>query len=314
MLFSRWRTSATLLVLVAGIALVGTAIASSQLVAHAGTRPAPILTVAAENQYADVLRQIGGERVSVVSLMSNPNADPHAYEASPQVARTIAGARLVVQNGLGYDAFMNKLEGATPSRLRMVVSAQQLRHLADSTLNPHLWYSPKTMPLVAKAIAADLAVIDPGHRALFAANLATFDASLKPWFQVLSQLAAHARGANVATTEPVADALLDAGKVHDATPWSFQADTMNGVDPAPQSVAFEEHLLSAHVAKALIYNAQVTSTLTTSLLQLATNDRVPVVAVYETMPSGFHYQGWMVAETNALLAAIAHGRSTRRLR
>lgn len=303
--------SAVVFALVAVAVGVGlTRVPSRAVVSAAGRQ---ILAVAAESQYADVLRQIGGAQVAVSALMTNPNADPHTFEASPAVASAIASARIVVQNGLGYDSFMNKIEAATPSKQRVVISAQQLRGLPDNTLNPHLWYSPATMPLVARAVAEDLTSIDPGHKALFAANLIVFIASLRPWTTLLGEVAAHAKGISVATTEPVADALLAAAKVHNATPWAFQADVMNGVDPAPQIVGLVEQLLSSQTTKVFLYNAQVTDTLTTSLLQIASNDHVPVVAVYETMPRNYHYQGWMLAETDALLAAIEHGTSTRAL-
>ena len=303
--------SVVLLALGAAVGSLGATVAPPGAVA--ATAATRILAVGAERQYADVLRQIGGDQVFVASLMTSPNADPHTFEASPGVARTIATARIVVQNGLGYDSFMNKLEAATPSSKRVVISAQYLRGLPDSTVNPHLWYSPETMPLVARAVASVLSSIDPGHKALFAANLATFDSSLRPWLQALRDVAAHATGISVASTEPVADALLFAAKVHNATPWAFQTDVMNGVDPAPQSVGFVEQLLASRKARVFLYNEQVTDMLTTSLLQIATSDHVPVVAVYETMPPGYHYQRWMLAETNALLAAIEHGTSTRRL-
>ena len=273
-----------------------------------------VLAVGAENQYANVIAQIGGTYVKVVSIMSNPNSDPHTFEASPAVAREVAGAQLIVQNGLGYDSFMNKLEAASPLRGRHVITVQSLLGLSDSTLNPHLWYSPTTMPKVATAVAATLSSELPAERAVFAANLSRFKASLSPWLNVIRELAGTKRHPQVATTEPIANALLAAAKVKNATPWAFQADDMNGIDPSPQSVQIEENLLSRHLVAAFVYNAQVQDTLTSSLLQIATDHQVPVVAVYETMPTpGYTYQSWMTAEAAALLRAIQHGVSTKRL-
>ena len=276
--------------------------------------PAIIEAVAAENQYGDVVAQVGGRYVRVTSLLSNPNTDPHTFEASPQVAHTIADARLVVQNGLGYDSFMNSIEAASPSPRRAVITVQRLLGLPDSTANPHLWYSPGTMPTVARAIAADLAEIDPGHAAYYQANASKFTASLDPWYRALAKLKADYRGAPVATTEPVADYLLQAAGAVNATPWAFQADIMNGVDPSPQDVATERELLADRKVKALVYNVQVTDPLTQSLIGLAKASGVPVVGVYETMPQpGFDYQSWMLAESGALKNAISARTSTEHL-
>ena len=130
-----------------------------------------VSVVAAENQYGNVAEQIGGRYVHVVSVESNPNTDPHTYEVSPDVAREVSGARLAIQNGVGYDSFMNKIEGASPNSKRRVIDVQNLLGLPDSTPNPHLWYDPKTMPAAAKAMGYDLAAIDPAHAAYFRANV-----------------------------------------------------------------------------------------------------------------------------------------------
>lgn len=272
-----------------------------------------IIAVGAESEYANVIGQIGGKYVSAVAVEDNPNTDPHTFEASPSVAETISKARLVVQNGLGYDAFMNKIEAASPSKLRKVVEVQTLLGLVATTPNPHLWYDPKTMPAVAKAVASDLALIQPGHAAYFRANLATFDKSLQPWLQVLARLKSTYPNAPVAVTEPVGDYMLVAAGMDIRTPWILQADIMNGVDPAPQSITIEENLLSGHKVRAFLYNQQVTDSLTQTFLGVAQAHHVPVVGVYETMPAGYSYQKWMLAETQAVYAALLHAKSTVRL-
>ena len=116
-----------------------------------GSGGGKIVAVGAENEYADVLAQVGGKYVQVSAIMSNPNTDPHTFEASASVARLVNAAQLVVQNGVGYDTFMNTIENAAPSSSRKVVVVQNLLGLPDSTPNPHLWYKPGTMPAVANA-------------------------------------------------------------------------------------------------------------------------------------------------------------------
>ena len=274
---------------------------------------AAIAAVGAENQYANVISQIGGRFVKVTAIMSNPNTDPHEFEASPSVARAVATARLVVQNGLGYDSFMGTLESASPSSGRKVIDVQTLLRLPDGTRNPHLWYDPSTMPKVAAAVAKDLGELEPSHRSVFERNLRRFDRSLEPWRAAIAALEKRFAGAPVATTEPVADDLLAAAGLVDRTPFAFQAAIMNGVDPSPQSVSTEQSLLKGRV-KVLVYNEQVTNTVTQSLLAIARAHHVPIVGVYETMPTpGYDYQSWMTAEVHALTAALAHGRSAPRL-
>jgi zinc/manganese transport system substrate-binding protein len=159
--------------------------------------------VGAENEYANVLGQIGGRYVHVSSILNNPNTDPHTFESSPSVAEEVSAAQLIVQNGVGYDTFMNKIESASPNSARKVIVVQSLLGLPDSTPNPHLWYNPKTMPAAAKAMADDLSDLQPAHAAYFQANLKRFDASLAPWFGAIAAFKAQHKGVAVATTEPV---------------------------------------------------------------------------------------------------------------
>ena len=304
------RTPGLLLSIAATIAL---ALATTSGAARSPAAAAPIAAVGVENEYADVIAQVGGRYVRVSAIESNPNSDPHTFEASPSIAREVADARLVVQNGLGYDSYINDIESGSPSKTRRTIDVQTLLHLPDSTPNPHLWYKPTTMPAVAAAIAHDLSTLLPAQARYFQANVARFDASLKPWFAALKAFASRYPRTPVAVTEPVGDYLLQAAGANILTPFSFQADVMNGTDPAPQDVAFEQALFSAHRVKVFLYNQQVTDTLTASFLADAAKYHIPIVGVYETMPAGYHYQTWMLAETRALQNAIAHGTSTKRL-
>ena len=110
----------------------------------------PILIVAAENVYGDIARQVGGERVSVVSIMSNPDQDPHLFETTPGIVRQIAAAQIVILNGANYDPWMDKLLTAAPRRERIVLNAARIAGYKAGD-NPHIWYDPATMPAVAAA-------------------------------------------------------------------------------------------------------------------------------------------------------------------
>ncbi len=306
----RWSVVSVLLALAVAVSAAGCGSSAGAATDAKGR----IVAVGAENEYANVIAQIGGRYVSVSAIESNPNTDPHTFEASPSVAQTVGAARLVVQNGVGYDTFMNKIEAAQPSSSRKLIDVQTLLGLPDSTPNPHLWYMPRTMPAVAKALVTDLSALEPSHAAYFAANAQRFDASLQPWYQALKQFAARYPRTPVATTEPVGDYMLKAAGTINMTPFGLQADIMNGVDPAPQDVSLQKGLFSGHRVKVFLYNQQVTDSLTDSFLAQAKTDGIPVVGVYETMPApGYDYQSWMLAEVKALQRAVAGGASTEKL-
>jgi zinc/manganese transport system substrate-binding protein len=271
-----------------------------------GSAGGKIIAVGAENEYADVIQQVGGKYVQVSAIMSNPSTDPHTFEASASVGRLVNAARLVVQNGLGYDTFMNTIENAVPDSSRQVIVVQRLLGLPDSTANPHLWYKPSTMPKVASAIAAALAAIQPAHASYFKASAAAFTASLTTWTSAIATFKQQYPGTPVAITEPVADYLLQALGADNRTPWAFQADVMNGTDPSAQDVAVERSLFTEHKVTAFLYNQQVTDSLTESFISLARANHIPVVGVYETMPEpGYHFQSWMTAEVENLQKAVA---------
>jgi zinc/manganese transport system substrate-binding protein len=300
-----WRPAGILLLAVLA-AVAGTAAAACSGGATATSDGGKIVAVGAENQYADVISQVGGQYVQSSAIMSNPNTDPHTFEASIAVAREVGNAQLVVQNGVGYDGFMNTIESAAPNDGRTVIDVQQLLKLPDSTPNPHLWYDPATMPKVASAVAASLSAIQPSHAAYFKKNAATFTASLKSLGAAIASFKSAYPGLPVATTEPVADYLLTALGGDNLTPWTFQADIMNGVDPSPQNVAVQRALFTGHKVKVFLYNQQVTDTLTQSFINLAEQNHIPVVGVYETMPTpGYDYQTWMQTEVQDLRKAVA---------
>jgi len=307
-----WRRLAALAAL-AGLALLAAG-CSSSLALEATAPDGTIVAVGAESQYADVIQQVGGKYVQVSAIMSNPSTDPHTFEASASVGRLVNAARLVVQNGLGYDTFMDSIEKAVPDSGRHVIVVQKLLGLPDSTPNPHLWYDPGTMPKVAAAVAGSLAAIQPSHAAYFKANAKTFTTSLTPWINAIGTFKQQHPGVPVATTEPVADYLLQALGADNKTPWAFQADVMNGTDPSAQDVAIERSLFTQHKVKAFLYNQQVTDSLTESFISLAHANGIPVIGVYETMPEpGYHYQSWMQAEVRALQKAVTSGVSSEHL-
>ena len=200
--------------------------------------------------------------------MSDPNTDPHTFEASPTVAQEVSRAQLVVQNGVGYDDFMSKIESASSDDKRKVIDVQQLEHLPDSTPNPHLWYKPTTMPLVAEGAGRRPVGAAAGSRRVLQGQRRPLRREpCSRGRRRCTRFAAAHPGAAVATTEPVADYMLQAAGVDNLTPFSMQADIMNGTDPAPQAVSLQNALFSGHRVKAFVYNQQVTDSVTAGVPQ-----------------------------------------------
>ena len=170
------------------------------------------------------------------------------------------------------------------------------------------------MPAVAKALVSDLSALRPAHAAYFRENAKRFETSLRPWYAAIAKFKAAHPNTPVATTEPVGDYMLEAAGTKNMTPFTLQASIMNGTDPAPQNVTLQNGLFSGHRVKVFVYNQQVTDSLTASFKQAAKRAGIPVVGVYETMPTpGYDYQSWMLAEVKALEKAVAQGISTEEL-
>ena len=266
---------------------------------------APIAVLGAENFYADLLTQIGGSRVTASSILNDPSADPHEYEANPATAKLVADSKIVIVNGIGYDDFMDKLLGASTKSDRVVINVQDLLGVKDD-VNVHVWYDPATMPKVAEAATAALAKLDPQNAAYFSAQKTKYLDGLKTVNDKIASLKAKYPGAPIAFTENVAGYVTDAIGLKVLTPPAFMEAIESGTDPAPADVAVERDLLTGHKVKALVYNSQVTSPLTEQIRELAVSSNVPVVPVAETIPPTFKtFQDWQLAQLDDLEKALA---------
>jgi len=259
--------------------------------------------VAAENFYGDIAAQIGGDRVEVVSIMNNPDQDPHLFETTPGIVRQIAGAQIVILNGANYDPWMEKLLAAAPRPARSVIAVAVLMR-AKTCDNPHLWYDPATMPAVAKALAEVLSKADAAHASDYAARLATTLRSLDRIGQRAAQIKTKHAGAAITATEPVFGPMADALGLTMRNQ-RFQLAMMNDTEPSARDVAAFENDLKQHKVKALLYNAQVSEKLTLRLLDIAKAAKVPVVGITETQPANVSLQDWMLGQLDALDRALA---------
>jgi zinc/manganese transport system substrate-binding protein len=259
--------------------------------------------VAAENFYGDLARQIGGDHVTVTSILANPDEDPHLFETSPSTARAVADAAIVIYNGAGYDPWMEKLVSASPASGRTAIVAAGLTGRKEGD-NPHLWYDPATLPALASALEAELVKKDPANAGEYNANLAKFITSMEALGKEIAGVRASYGGVQVTATEPVFGYMAEALGLKMLNQ-EFQIAVMNGAEPTPgQVIAFEKSLKDGS-AKILFYNSQVTDQATGRLLELARANKVAVVGVTETEPAGQTIQSWFGRQIEAVEKALS---------
>ncbi|MBV8589245.1 MAG: zinc ABC transporter substrate-binding protein [Acetobacteraceae bacterium] len=262
----------------------------------------PITVLAAENFYGDVAQQIGGPDVKVTSILSNPDQDPHLFEASPSVARSISAAAIVIYNGIDYDPWMEKLLGAVRSSDRKVIVVAELvgRKPGD---NPHIWYDPATMLALAGKLTETLSSTDPAHRSEYQQRLARFQQSMQPIEAKIAGLRKRLAGTPVTATEPVFGYMFAALGMQIRNQ-SFQLAVMNNTEPSASDVAAFENDLKTHQVRMLVYNSQASDPVAVRMQKLAKESHVPVVAATETEPPGKNYQTWMLGELDAVDRAL----------
>ena len=275
------------------------------LAAPAAAQAAPLGVVAAENVYGDIASQIGGAHVSVTSILSDANADPHLFGPGTQNALAVATARLVIQNGVGYDAFMSKLERAAPNDKRTVVTIADVLGVHRRDANPHLWYDVPALGRIAGAIANGLERSDPPRARAYRTGLRRFTASLLPLQREVAQIKKSFRGKPVAYTEPLPGYLIAAAGLKNLAPPSFTRAIENGTEPSPQAVAAMGALMTERRVRVLIYNSQAVSPITTRVREAAAKAGIPVVAVSETLPAHRTFQQWQLAQAKALYRALS---------
>lgn len=265
-----------------------------------------IALVAAENFYGDVAQQIGGDSVSVTSILKNRDQDPHLFETSPSIVRDVAAAQVVIQNGANYDSWMEGLLKVTPKPGRVLIRVADLLHKNGGD-NPHLWYDPATMPAVAKAVAQALKAADPAQADNYEARLKSFLASLQPLDDKITSIRSRYGGLPVTATEPVFG-YMAASLGLTMLDQKFQLAVMNDTQPSASDVAAFEQDLKMHKVRVLFYNKQVSDNMVQRLVGLAHQSDVPVVGVTETAPAGLSYQDWMLTQLEATEKALAGNR------
>lgn len=277
--------------------------------AAAGNRT--IQVVAAENFWGSLVSQLGGTHVQVLSIVSDPNADPHEYESNTRDAQAIANADYVIVNGAGYDDWAIKLIGAGVKPGCKVLNVANLlgKKAGD---NPHFWYSPDYVNQTVKQMEEDLISIDPANATYYEQNYANLESALGQYQGRIAAIRQQFNGTKVASTETIFQYLADAAGLDLISPPAFMQAISEGNDPPAQSVVQFQEQLNAGGVRLLVYNQQTVTPVTDNMKTLAVQDGIPVVGITETMqPPGTTFQDWMNAELvsiqNALNATNASG-------
>ena len=297
------RLALTSAILVAVLALAGCASSTS-----APASDGRIRVVASTSVYGDIARQIGGPNVSVDSIISDPSQDPHSYEADAQVQLALSHADVVIENGGGYDDFVDTLlKGANnpgASHLNVATLSGYDLAPANGQFNEHLWFDYPTVAKLAARLAARFTALDPGRASTFAANQKKFDAALAVLQQKEAAIKAAHSGEGVAITEPVALYLLTASGLDNKTPAKFSEAIENGTDVSPLVLRATLALFSGHRVKLLVYNEQTTGPETELVLAAAKSAGIAAIPVRETLPAGIGYLRSMTDTLSAIKAAL----------
>jgi zinc/manganese transport system substrate-binding protein len=262
--------------------------------------------VAAEDFWGSIAEQLGGDRVEVTSIVTNPAADPHDYEPTAEDARTLAGAQMSIVNGIGYDEWASKLLAASPEPHRVELTVGDVLGLKDGD-NPHQWYSPASVQKVVDRITADYEKADPGHGAYFERLRRRFEtAGLARYHRLISQIRSRYAGTPVGASESIFAPLAPSLGLKLLTPSGFLDAISEGTDPTPADKATTDSQIAGSQVKVWVYNSQNATPDVQRLNDAATAAGIPIAAVTETMtPEGASFQAWQSRELEGLAAALA---------
>ena len=266
--------------------------------------------VAGENFWGSIASQLGGTHVTVTSVVTNPNADPHDYETSSVDARVFATADYVILNGAGYDDWGNKLLAGNPNDARRVFVVADLLHKKAGD-NPHFWYNPDWVEQVADHITADYEALDEADRGYFDQQRAALHQAMQPYHQRITSIRNAFHGTPVGATESIFVYLAQALDLNLISPPAFMQAVAEGNDPPAGSVAEFQNQLTSRQTKVLVVNVQTASNLVDGLKTLAADKGIPVVGVSETLqPADATFQAWQLAQLQTLENALGAQAST----
>ncbi|WP_203626354.1 metal ABC transporter solute-binding protein, Zn/Mn family [Lacticaseibacillus mingshuiensis] len=254
--------------------------------------------VATLDFYGEVAQAVGGKHVRVVSVIDDPAIDPHDYEPTTAVAKEVAGAKLILANGLGYDSWMDRVVAGGDKTADYLKVGEQLLKKKDGA-NEHLWYDPTTMPKLANALAARFAKLDPTHASDYAANAKAYLKKLAPLTALVARLKTQLSGQAAAQSEPVFGYSLDALGIREVA-GHFAKAIEDGTDPSPQDVEGLQRAFAQHRVAFFVINTQADNRVVDEATASAKKAGVPVLKVTETLPAGKTYISWMMSQYDAL--------------
>ena len=268
-----------------------------------------LTVVASTNVYGDIASQIGGDLVSVTSIIDSADKDPHEYEADARTQLSLSKADVVIENGGGYDDFVDTMLSASGNPDAAVLNVTDIsgydQNPADGEFNEHLWYDFPTVTALATDLATEFATLDPANTATYDANAETFISQIEELQATEAQIAADHGGAGVAITEPVPLYLLEASGLVNKTPEAFSEAVEQGTDAPATVLAEVTDLFGTGSIAALVYNEQTAGPQTDAVLTAAERNGVPVVPVTEILPEGADYISWMTSNLDALASALS---------
>jgi zinc/manganese transport system substrate-binding protein len=268
----------------------------------------PINVVASTNVYGDIVKTIGGPAVAVTSIIDSPDRDPHEYEADAQTQLALSKAQLVIENGGGYDDFVDTILRSArtrPALINVTEVSGRNQHPADGEFNEHLWYDFPTVKKLAAQLVTDLSAAAPDQSGIFETNAKTFTAQLEQLQREEADIKAEHAGEAVAITEPVPLYMLEAAGLVNKTPERFSEAIEQDTDVPPVVLKETENLFDTRQVKLLAYNQQTTGPQTEAVLAAAKRNNIPVVSVTETLPTEQTYLSWMQANLQAVSTALS---------
>jgi len=265
-----------------------------------------VINVAASiNAWGSILTQLGGGHVHATSIIPSPDTDPHDYEATPADARTIAGARLFVENGIGYDSWAAKAVAANPDSGRTVLDVGKLVGVPAGG-NPHRWYSPSDVDKVADTITADLKKADPDDAGYFDQQRTAFDTTgLATYHKLINDIKTKYAGTPVGASESIFAPLSDALGLKLLTPPSFLKAISEGTDPSPADKSTIDGQITDKKIKVYVFNSQNSTPDVSAQVKAAKKAGIQVSTVTETLsPAGVSFQAWQSAQLQTLADAL----------
>jgi zinc/manganese transport system substrate-binding protein len=264
--------------------------------------------VAAEDFWGSIAEGVGGDRVAVTDIITNPAADPHDYEPTGDDARALAGAQVSIVNGIGYDEWASKLLAANPDDSRVEVEVGEVLGLKAGD-NPHQWYSPTSVHAVIGAMVAAFEEADPGHDSYYEAQAAKFESKgLARYHQLIAQIRKEFGGTRAGASESIFEPLAPALGLDLVTPRGFRDAVAEGTEPSPSDKATADHQIADRSIGLWVYNSQNATPDVKRLNEAAEAAGIPIATVTETLtPEGASFQAWMVRELEGIDKALRSG-------